>query len=88
MDGLTTMIGATFVDQMAEFRHRDVFLEFYAPWCGHCKTLAPIWERIAKALAEVPTIVIAKMDATANEWNDKGFPKQDPPDVHDCSVTC
>jgi len=56
---------------------KDVLIEFYAPWCGHCKQLAPIWEELATELKTVPDLVIAKMDATANEVDGieiRGYP--------------
>ena len=49
-------------------------VEFYAPWCGHCKTLAPKWEAFAKDVAAEESIVVAKIDATANDFPQSQFP--------------
>ncbi|RAL68458.1 hypothetical protein DID88_007186 [Monilinia fructigena] len=44
---------------------KDVIVAFTAPWCGHCKTLAPIWEKVAQDFINEPNVVIAKVDAEA-----------------------
>uniref|UniRef100_A0A0D9VH17 protein disulfide-isomerase n=1 Tax=Leersia perrieri TaxID=77586 RepID=A0A0D9VH17_9ORYZ len=46
---------------------KNVLLEFYAPWCGHCQKLAPILDEVAVSLQDDQDIVIAKMDGTAND---------------------
>ena len=57
---------------------KDVLVEFYAPWCGHCKKLSPIYDELAlKLKTSNPNIVIAKMDSTTNEVAEvsvQGFP--------------
>lgn len=45
-------------------------VEFYAPWCGHCKTLAPIYDNVAKAFAGEKNVVVAKVDA--DKWRGLG----------------
>ena len=54
-------------DEVAMDKNKDVLVEFYAPWCGHCKSLAPIYTQLAEKFADNDKIVIAKMDSTANE---------------------
>jgi protein disulfide-isomerase-like protein len=49
----------------------DWLIEFYAPWCGHCKKLAPTWEEVATGLKG--KINVAKVDATANKGLSKRF---------------
>jgi len=59
---------------------KDVLVEFYAPWCGHCKKLEPVYLKMAQELeAEgAADLVIAKMDSTLNDppesINVRGYP--------------
>lgn len=59
------VVGDNFEEMV--FNDKYVLLEAYAPWCGHCKKLTPIYEELAQKLSNEADIVIAKMDATENE---------------------
>ncbi len=75
-DPVKVIVGKTFESEVLD-QSKDVFVKFYAPWCGHCKSLAPTWEAVASSLSDVNDLVIAKFDATANEADGvdiRGYP--------------
>lgn len=63
---LVQVVGKTF-DEIVMDPTKDVFVKFYAPWCGHCKSLAPAWEQLAEDMKGYDNLVVAKFDATTNE---------------------
>jgi len=79
-EGPVTVIVAYNYDDIVMDNDKDVLVEFYAPWCGHCKALAPKYEELAGLYFNDPDfskkVTIAKVDATANDVPDEiqGFP--------------
>jgi protein disulfide isomerase len=70
------LVGKNFKEVVLD-SDKEVLVEFYAPWCGHCKNLAPHYDAAAKQLANNPNIIIAKVDSTENEVagvDIQGFP--------------
>jgi protein disulfide isomerase len=79
--GLTTVVGSSF-DELVLGREVDVLVEFYAPWCGHCKQLQPTYQQLAKELRKVEGIRVAQIDASANDFNTELFSVQGFPTIY------
>jgi protein disulfide-isomerase-like protein len=75
---VTVLTDSTF-DAVVSNPTKHVLVEFYAPWCGHCKKLAPDYEKLAKIFHSEPDIIIANLDATehpqaASKYGVSGYP--------------
>ncbi|KUJ15561.1 thioredoxin-domain-containing protein [Mollisia scopiformis] len=62
-------------DDLVLNNEKDVFVEFYTPWCGPCKALLPAYEKLARMYADDEgvrnLITIAKIDTEANDVPEK-----------------
>lgn len=70
------LVGKNF-EEVVYQDEKDVLVEFYAPWCGHCKKLVPVYEEVAKKYRGFENLIIAKVDSTENEIENiaiQGFP--------------
>ncbi|CAL8104277.1 unnamed protein product [Calicophoron daubneyi] len=65
-DPLRIIVGKNY-NEVVKDMTKTVAVMLHAPWCGHCKQLSPTWDELAKAYKGRDDVVIAKMDATANE---------------------
>jgi len=77
VQGDVVVIVGTEYEKIVNDPTKDVLVKFYAPWCGHCKKLAPIWDELGEMFKDHPDLVIAKFDATVNEADGveiKGYP--------------
>jgi protein disulfide-isomerase-like protein len=84
---LTSLVSGEAVETLTSGNFEDrinqadiIVVKFYAPWCGHCKAMAPAYEEAARRLlVHSPPIPLAKVDATqepgiTQESGVRGFP--------------
>lgn len=61
-----SLVGLTMKDAVTD-PAKHVIVLMFAPWCGHCKRLEPVWKDLAGRFASESSVVVARIDATAND---------------------
>uniref|UniRef100_A0A8C9RJB2 protein disulfide-isomerase n=1 Tax=Scleropages formosus TaxID=113540 RepID=A0A8C9RJB2_SCLFO len=62
------LVGMNF-EKVAFNDNKNVFVMFYAPWCKECQAFFSLWEKLGKVYEKHESVVIARIDSTANDIN-------------------
>lgn len=79
--GMLTLNSETFQSGISEGLS---FVKFFAPWCGHCKRLAPIWNELYKKTMGKPNVKLLKVDCTLD--NSKELCNEQEVSVWTCGI--
>jgi protein disulfide-isomerase A6 len=76
--GSVVVLDESNFDSVVLDAEKNVFVKFYAPWCGHCTRMAPAWDELAAKNTD-DSVVIAKLNADAHgslaqKFGVRGFP--------------
>jgi protein disulfide-isomerase A1 len=76
-DDVLVLTTANFSEALEKYDF--LLVEFYAPWCGHCKKLAPEYSAAAGTLKSSGNVALGKVDATVEselgtKYGVEGFP--------------
>uniref|UniRef100_A0A0D9WD15 protein disulfide-isomerase n=1 Tax=Leersia perrieri TaxID=77586 RepID=A0A0D9WD15_9ORYZ len=76
-DDVLALTESTFEKEVGQ--DRGALVEFYAPWCGHCKKLAPEYEKLGASFKKAKSVLIAKVDcdehkSVCSKYGVSGYP--------------
>lgn len=76
-NGISVPLTAESFQNLVTLTQEPWFVKFYAPWCQHCRTIAPIWEQLAKVMKGRLNIGEVNCDAESRLCKDarlRGYP--------------
>jgi len=75
---VTVLTSANFESEVKE-SGKSSFIKFFAPWCGHCKAMAPAWNQLGTKFKDDTSVIIGDVDCTVetevcNKFGVRGYP--------------